>query len=45
MKWLLLLIALSGCPEDPCRDVPCSEGRVCTVHNDDVSCDVPDAGR
>lgn len=42
--WLLAWWLFSACPQDPCVDVPCSEGRLCTVHGDDVSCDVPDAG-
>lgn len=44
---LLLLVWVSGCGAavDPCRAIPCSEGRVCVVRSlDKVACEVPDAG-
>jgi hypothetical protein len=43
----LFLILLAGCgaAADPCKDIPCSEGRVCVVRSvDKVACEVPDAG-
>lgn len=47
MRWLFWMLVVSGCggPVDPCKGVPCSEGRVCVVRSlEKVACEVPDAG-